>query len=301
MYTRLLIPLDGSQTAEQALPYARVLAKGLRVPVTLVHAVDPHDLGFLTDPEHSRYVDTVWADKVNENRDYLERVARSFAGTHARCLVQKGQAEDVVIEEADADKNTLIVMATHGRSGLRRWLLGSVAYKIVHGTANPICLVRAREAKGTGDNVDQVILKTVIVPLDGSALAEQVLPAVIELVRAMNLSVVLLRAYALPVAATGQEFGSYTDELLAQIENEARRYLDGKLQDLKQRGLKDVSAVVKFGYGADEIIGLAHETPQSLVAMCTHGRSGLTRWVLGSVTERVVRHCGDPVLLVRAV
>ena len=104
---------------------------------------------------------------------YLETAARSFHGAQVKCSMGKGKPENVVIEKAAADKNTLIVMATHGCSGIQRWLLGSVADKVIHGATNHLFLVRASEQ---GKTDGEAALKTVIVPLDGSALAEQVLP-----------------------------------------------------------------------------------------------------------------------------
>jgi nucleotide-binding universal stress UspA family protein len=191
----------------------------------------------------------------------------------------------------------LIVMATHGRSGIQRWLLGSVADKVLHGSINPMLLVRASEQ---GKTAGEAVLKTVVVPLDGSSLAEQALPIIGEFAKKIALKVVFLRAYALPPSAMGDEYGTYTEEMMKQIESEARDYLENKMNEAKRKGLKDVASVVKFGFGADEIIALARETPDNFVAMCTHGRSGIKRWVLGSVTERVVCHSGDPVLIIRA-
>jgi nucleotide-binding universal stress UspA family protein len=297
MYTKMLIPLDGSKVAEQVLPYARCLARKLSIPIELLQAADPEALALLTDPAHSRYADTVWADKINSGKTYLDAVARSFEGARVQCVVEKGKAEDVVIDRAAADKNTLIVMATHGRSGIQRWLLGSVADKVLHGAPNHMFLVRATEQ---GKTDGEAALKTVVVPLDGSALAEQVLPHVVDLAKKMALKVAFFRAYALPASVTGDEFGTYMEELINQIESDAREYLAAKVDEAKRNGLNDVVSAVKFGYGADEIISLARETPDNFVAMCTHGRSGVKRFALGSITDRVVRHCGDPVLIIPA-
>jgi nucleotide-binding universal stress UspA family protein len=297
MYTKMLIPLDGSKVAEQVLPYARCLVRKLSIPIELLQAADPEALALLTDPTHSRYADTVWADKINSGKTYLDAVARSFEGARVQCVVEKGKAEDVVIDRAAADKNTLIVMATHGRSGIQRWLLGSVANKVLHGAPNHMFLVRATEQ---GKTDGEAALKTVVVPLDGSALAEQVLPHVVDLAKKMALKVAFFRAYALPASVTGDEFGTYMEELINQIESDAREYLAAKVDEAKRNGLNDVVSAVKFGYGADEIISLARETPDNFVAMCTHGRSGVKRFALGSITDRVVRHGGDPVLIIRA-
>jgi nucleotide-binding universal stress UspA family protein len=87
---------------------------------------------------------------------------------------------------------------------------------------------------------------------------------------------------------------------MKELETEARSYLAEKEAALKKKGIEKVTTVVDFGYGAEEIIALGRKTPDNFIAMCTHGRSGLRRWVLGSVTERVVRHSGDPVLIIRA-
>jgi nucleotide-binding universal stress UspA family protein len=297
MYTRMLIPLDGSKVAEQVLPYARCLAKKLGVPVEFLEVVDPESHTLLANPAQGRYVDTILADRVESGKNYMEGIARSFQGAHVNCLVEKGKAEEVVIEKAAMDKNTLIVMATHGRSGIQRWLLGSVADNILHAATNHVLLVRASDQ---GKTDGEAVLKTVVVPLDGSPLAERVLPDVAELAKKIKLAVVLVRAYALPPSVSGDDFGFYSADLLDQLESEAKDYLAGKVKDLKTKGLEDVSSVVHIGYGAEEIITLARNTPDNFIAMCTHGRSGVKRWVFGSVAERVVRHSGDPVLIIRA-
>ena len=297
MYKRMLIPLDGSKVAEQVLPYARFLAKALAIPVELLGVVDPEALIAFSDPARGRHVDLLVAESTSSTALYLETTARSFQGVQVKVAVGKGKPEDVVIEKAAADKDTLIVMATHGRSGIQRWLLGSVADKVLHGATNHLFLVRASEQ---GKTDGEAALQTAIVPLDGSGLAEQVLPYVLDLTKKMKLKVVLMRAYALPPAISTEDYGYYSAELLDHLESEARDYLAGKVNEVKQKGVDDVAPVVNVGYGAEEIITLARSTPDDFIAMCTRGRSGMQRWVLGSVTDRVVRHSGDPVLIIRA-
>ena len=297
MYTRMLIPLDGSKVAEQVLPYARFLAKALGIPVELLGVIDLEALVALSNPARGRHLDTLVAETMSRAATYLETAARSFHGAQVKCSVGKGGPENVVTEKAAADKNTLIVMATHGCSGIQRWPLGSVADKVIHGARNHLFLVRASEQ---GKTDGETALKTVIVPLDGSALAEQVLPGVIELAKKMKLEVVLMRAYALPPAISAEDYGFYSADLLDHLESEARDYLSEKVNEIKQKGVENVTSVVNPGYGAEEIITLGRHTPDNFIAMRTHGRSGMQRWVLGSVTERVVDHSGDPVLIVRS-
>jgi nucleotide-binding universal stress UspA family protein len=292
----MLIPLDGSQAAEQVLPYARFVAKALKIPVELLEVVDLEALRLLANPERGRYIDTLSGERMESGKSYLETIARSFQGTQITCVVEKGKAEDVIIERAATDKNTLIVMATHGRSGIQRWVLGSVADKVLHGSTNHLFLIRANDQVEAGGEAP---LKKVIVALDGSPLAETVLPYVVDLAKKMRLEVVFMRSYALPTS-TADEYETYSDELISQIEAEAQDYLAEKIKEAKAKGLENVSSVVNIGYGAEEIITLARKTPDNFIAMCTHGRSGIKRWVLGSVTDRVVRHSGDPVLIIRA-
>lgn len=131
MYTRMLIPLDGSKVAEQVLPYARCLAKALAIPVELLEIIDLEALNVLARPEEGRYIDTLVDEKTQTSKSYLQAIARSFESVDVNCMVENGKAEERVIERAAADKDTLIVMATHGRSGIQRWLLGSVADKVL--------------------------------------------------------------------------------------------------------------------------------------------------------------------------
>jgi nucleotide-binding universal stress UspA family protein len=214
--------------------------------------------------------------------------------------VERGKAEQAIIERAAIDKGTLVAMATHGRSGINRWLLGSVTEKVLRGTINPLLLIRATdEAKTDGETT----VKSLVVPLDGSGLAESVLPTVADLAKKLSLEVVLFRAYNIPynayASAEGYAAVDY-EELLALMREEAVTYLENKVAVVKKMGVDKVSSVAKEGFAADEIIARGRKTPDNLIAMCTHGRSGVKRWMLGSVTETVVRHSGDPVLVIRA-
>jgi nucleotide-binding universal stress UspA family protein len=191
-------------------------------------------------------------------------------------------------------------MATHGRSGINRWLLGSVTEKVLRGTSNPLLLIRAaEEARAEG----QEILRSVVVPLDGSELAESVLPTVANLAKELKLEVILLRVYSMPYNAYASGEGYYAinyEEIITALRDEAIAYLERKTEEMRTLGVAKVSYLARDGFAADEIIGVARNASGNLIAMCTHGRSGIKRWALGSVTETIVRHSGDPVLVMRA-
>jgi nucleotide-binding universal stress UspA family protein len=191
-------------------------------------------------------------------------------------------------------------MATHGRSGLNRFLLGSVAEKVLRGAANPLLLVRAPEMAGADG---EAALKTMIVPLDGSEIAEQALPAAADMAKRLGVEMVLFRAYHIPYNAYSGDEGFYAvnfDELIAGLREETDEYLQKKVAEVQRLGVEKVSAVSKEGIAGDEIIALGRSMPNGLIAMSSHGRSGVKRWVLGSVAETVVRHTANPVLVIRA-
>jgi nucleotide-binding universal stress UspA family protein len=299
MYTKILVPLDGSKTAENVVPLARSFARCLQIPVELLGVVDIAEMARHGPPSQASMIRTIVDDASRRFDDYLERVAKTFLVDKVQCTVRRGNAAEAIIELAAAEKQTLIAMATHGRSGLDRWLLGSVAEKVLRGASNPTLVVRAKKEHNL--TWEMATLKRVIVPLDGSELSERILPHVEALAKQLDLEVTLFGVYrgSLPAGASGDDFHG-KDAFVAGLGNETVTYLAAKTEQMKQRGLDKVSFTAKEGLEADEIIKAARETLDTLIAMCTHGRTGVQRWMLGSVTETVVRHSDNPVLVVRA-
>jgi nucleotide-binding universal stress UspA family protein len=298
MFSRMLIPLDGSKTAETVLPYARRLAAVAHVAVELLGVVEMADIAGDIDSNQVTYAEALIGEAVRNSTEYLESLAKTFPNGQVSCSVEQGRPEEVITGVAAAESNTLIAMATHGRSGVTRWLLGSVTEKVLRGTVNPLLVVRA---PGDSKTEGEAVLSSVIVPLDGSEIAESVLLPVAVLAKALKMQVILVRVYGVPLATYGGDDYYVPDylELKDQIKDAADSYLNSRASLLRQQGVAEVSTVVIEGSAADAIISLARKTPDNLVAMSPYGRSGLQRWVLGSVTEKVVRHCEDPVLIVR--
>jgi nucleotide-binding universal stress UspA family protein len=298
MFSRMLIPLDGSNTAEDVLPYARRLAAGARVAVELLGVVEMADIAEDIASNQAAYAGALVREAVRNSTEYLEKLAQTFHNAQVRCRVEQGRPEDIIIAAASADRGTLIAMATHGRSGVTRWLLGSVTEKVLRGTVNPLLVVRA---PGNSKTDGEAALRSVIVPIDGSDVAETILSPVAALAKALDLQILLVRVYGLPLPTYGGDDYYVPDylELKDQIRDEAEGYLNSRASLLRAQGVADVSTVVIEGSAADAIINLARKTPDNLLAMSPYGRSGLQRLVLGSVTEKVVRHCQDPVLIVR--
>lgn len=298
-FSRIVVPLDGSDTAEQVLPYARLLARGLRVPVTLVQVLAPPS-PFLVDAERGLYLDRLLTSQRARAQDYLETVAENLRreGVEASCEVREGPPAEEIVAAAERREGTLIAMTTHGYTGVARWVLGSVAERVLRTAAMPLLLVRARPP----NNFDpSVALTRALIPLDGSPLAERILPYAVEVVRALSLEVTLLRV--VPSRRELARFmGDTADVLpgtLEQVRREAQTYLEGVRERLLAEGAPSVAVRVEEGDPFRVIVAVAREAQDTLVAMSTHGRAGLGRWIIGSVTDRVVQHSGDPVLVVR--
>src|SRR5262245_17770344 len=145
MFTRMLIPSDGSNLAGNVLPYARLLAGALGLRIELLSVVDSMDFARTTHAGHVRDFDPLIEATTQEGKHYLEGIARSFGGTEVSYAVERGLADQIIIEKAARDKGTLIAMATRGRSGIHRWLMGSVAEKVLRDATNPFMFVHEDE------------------------------------------------------------------------------------------------------------------------------------------------------------
>jgi nucleotide-binding universal stress UspA family protein len=306
MFRKILVPLDGSKTAESALPYARALAERLNAAVELLAVIDAAEMTTNVLADQTELANSVRDHASRMLDQYLRQIAKSFPRVHASCRVEEGMPAEVIIGAANADKETLIVMASHGHSGIHRWLIGSVAEKVLRGARNPLLVIRASESAASEG---QAVLGSIVVPLDGSRLAELALAPALELARSLQLEIVLVRTYEMPTTAyyRGDDYPASASafipsyaEVVDELSREAREYLDSKVKELLGQGLEHVRFEVPEGNAAEEVIKLAQSHKDSLIAMCTHGRSGAKRWILGSVTEKVVHYSSNPVLVIPA-
>lgn len=214
------------------------------------------------------------------------------------CIVELGKPAEIIAGWCGDDRRCLIAMATNGVAGARRWFLGSVTGRVAQTATQPILLVRPSDQAPANP-----ALKTIIIGLDGSELAERVLPYAKAFAKKLNLAVLLLRAFEIPIDALlmrGADCPQRFAERKAGLQKKAQDYLEVKARQLRDDGIAPVAATILEGSPASALIESAEQHDGSLVAMATHGRSGLNRWMMGSVAEKVVHHAGAPVLLVRA-
>jgi len=299
MYSKLIICLDGSRLSESILPYARTIVKAFDVPVELLQAIDPETIQACANPGSGLFLDVVEADLRRYSKDYLDSMKDSLGTKAVNCVVEVGNPAEVIVERAERDAEALVAMSTHGHSGFKRWYMGSVADKVLHASRSPLLVVRGREAEASRD--DMANIKHLLLPLDGSPLAEMALPHAVTLAKALSTDLELMRVYTpLTQAYYGEGFIPNYDEMTEMLRADAQEYLEEKASTARAEGLDDVKCIVEEGDAAGEIIDVAKKMDDNLVVMSSHGRSGVSRWVLGGTADRVVRYSEDPVLIIRA-
>jgi nucleotide-binding universal stress UspA family protein len=301
MFRKLLVPLDRSSLAEQAIGQAASLAResGASIDLVLVHEPFPF----------AGYADLPWENDTNVEHKYLEAVAAELeAGAHvsATSTVLRGAPAETIIRRARDVGADLIVMTSHGRTGFSRTWLGSVADAVMRKSAVPVVILRP-DRETTTHRAAERLVKRVLVPLDGSALAAAVIPAATDLARAAHASITLLRVVPIvpivmayeptlpvtsqPVVADEAATQQLLDEATTGLESVARRLHE-------ETGLPIDARAVVAEHAAKTIVDEAEARDIGLIAMSTHGR-GSSRLLLGSIADKVLRSSRVPVLLYR--
>lgn len=295
MYTSLLVPLDGSPQSEQAVPIAVALARRSAAVVELVH-VHPALALLSGAPVLDPRLDL---DARREMRDRLDGVAerlRSSAGVHVTATVLDGATVPALVGYVEERHPDLVVMTSHGRGGVSRLWLGSVAEALARVASAPVLVVRSDAARMPGSN--EPVFRHVIVPLDGSPLAESVLDQVVGIATPGATAFTLVRIIV-PAPPVTSELGviSLPDEDMARLKHEAGEYLEEVAADLRGLGAALTTRVVVDASPAQAILAIAEEGEADLLALATHGRAGLARAILGSVADKLLRGARSAVML----
>jgi nucleotide-binding universal stress UspA family protein len=295
MYRKILVPLDGSEIADIALIYAAETAVALPgAEIDLLHVYNPMESGL--GSMHKAYIENA-ADEIRKRLD-------KNAAVKVKSQLMSGDPADEIVRYTQKQKKDLIIMATHGRSGISRWAMGSVAYKVMRSVKIPICLVRAgideeticRKAKGN----------VIIVPLDGSKKAESVLPYVKALVQQYNkddIEVVLLRVCAKPEISSDYPYSmpmsweEHVEQEQIKCKLVAGVYLAELAKQFKSADI-EVRMELPIGKPAKEIIKYDAQSDSRVIIMSTHGRSGISRWAYGSIAESVMLGTQTPVIMI---
>ncbi len=302
MYRSILGPLDGSSFGERALPLAARIARGAGAELRLVHVHDQE-----VEPEHPSLtpyrfegLDARVLDRRTEAEEgeYLEEVSRRLTETApvtlATVVVEGGliAALERYVRESGGD---LLVMSTHGRGALGRMWLGSVADTLVRRAGKPVLLIHAQDGGTAEDLAREPTVERVMVALDGSPLAEQVLPYACEMASVLLAQIDLVTVVT-PAMVAGHAFGGRGAGAVMDAVHEYLSRVAGRLCEHGQSVELHATAATD---PAAAILQLAEQRGAGLLALATHGRGGISRLVAGSVAEKVVHGTHVPVLLVR--
>lgn len=292
MYHVLMVPLDGSPFGEHALPLALIIARRSGAHLHLVHA---HVADARPSAERA-----LGAQRCEHERAYLgavaERLAARWHGTIDAALTEGPVAESVAAY-ARAHSVDLVVMTTHGRGALSRAWLGSVASRLLHQLPMPMLVIRPHES-APADLGDPPRANHVLIPLDGSALAETIVPHAIALGQLTHATYTLLQVVELPVTDYGLGAAPLAGIDIEAWTQEAKQALEQVAAGMRAQGLQ-VATEVRIGWPALAILDSARDCAADVIALATHGRSGAERLFLGSVADKVVRSATVPVLLYR--
>jgi nucleotide-binding universal stress UspA family protein len=298
MFQRLMVPLDGSSLAEQALPVAARLAKATGGSLLLVQVVSlPIDYSGGLSPVPVMTQEIVDSE-LQRATNYLATIVQQpqLAGIDVATDVLYGFPAQQLAQTAEAHECDLIVLCSHGRTGLSRWALGSVALSLIHQSTVPILVLHQ-----PGDVPPMALghALSALVPLDGSALSEAALAPAEQLVSALS-------APALGTLHLSQVVSESNPAVLEEALQQARQYLATTVAHLQQTAqplhLTFTTSVERESDVASALVKLAEKEGAGgggLIAISTHGRGGLQRWVMGSITERILTITKLPLLIVR--
>ncbi len=307
MYRSMLVPLDGSNLAESVLGYAKELAISLDLDVTVMHVYNARYGEHA--PMHRAYVERGAAivRRQMEASQHNTAANTAVATAQVKAVLVTGHPAEEILRHADEYGIDLILLATHGRSGIRRWAMGSVAAKILSASKVPVWLVPA--ASSMENARPPLSAWTLVVPLDGSQLAEAVIPQVEALARQWGselVDIVLIRVCEptfvtadYPEANMPLSWGEHIENMESRFKLTSEQYLERIEERLMSAGL-NVRADVLMGKTDEMILDYAHQYSFCTIAMSSHGRSGLRRWAYGSVADRIVHGAQCPVFLVRS-
>ena len=289
-YSSMLVPQDGSDVGSSILPFVASVARSLGARVTVMTVLDP-------DRRPGQANETeIWAEAQALVRRQVQQLADAGVETDAPVVVA-GVPSEQIVGQAQEGEFDLIAMSTRGHSGPRRGLLGSVTDEVIRSTRTPVLALSPSAIEKSAQNDHR--LSSLTVPLDGSELAEGILPHAQELAQQLSLGIHLVRVIALGSLAYYASEGVTMDTapVEEELEEEAAAYLGPIAQRLSEGGGTPTDFTIMKGSPALTIIDHLGNTTGNLAAICTHGRSGIGRLLIGSVADSIIRSAGVPVLV----
>ena len=298
MIHHILVPLDGSELAECVLPHVMALAPVTGARITLIHVLErPHSRngnGALIDP-------LGWHMQKQESQSYLDRIAQQLQKLEVPVeqIILEGNPAEALIEFARTNDIDLLVLSTHGRTGLSEWNVSSVVQKILLRSYRSILLVRAYAAPPA----DPVQYHRLFLAIDGSTRAEYILPFAMSLAQSHQSNVILgtviQRPQPIQRFPLSEEDTAWIQQFTDRNQQDASRYLE---QLTTQFSLKGLSAETNIAV-SDNAVGSVHdmveESGADLVMIAAHGYSGERRWPYGSIASSLISYGRTPLMILQ--
>jgi nucleotide-binding universal stress UspA family protein len=281
---KVLIPLDGSELAESSLAFLPLLATQGQLTLRLIGVVEEREFAALP------IADELIQREAHLVRTYLESKAAELRadGYTVSISQRRGQAAECILDDERTFRPDFVLISTHGRSGLTRWRLGSIADKVIRGSEAKVLVAGRRPATWPESRT----VHSVLVPLDGSDVAERALPVAESFARGLQAELHLAKVISLPMMAGGE----MTGYVLEQAEKDSRDYLAAKESQIT--GLTKRTVLLE-GDPAGQLLAYLEENRIGLVVLTSHGRGGWVRVALGSVADRLIGGPA-PVLIIPA-
>lgn len=298
--SNILLPTDFSNYAHHALKYAVALAKRYHAAVHVANVIDPaiaatgspHGL-WITQTDHENLLAAVQRHATERLGHLQHRIEN--AGVQAQCHLLHGRPAHEIIRVAETHQCSLIVIATHGRTGFDHLVFGSVAEQVVRESPMPVFTIKHPEHECVEDTETGIEVKTILFPTDFSEAAENALPYAVSLAREFKARLVLFHATEMPVVVP--DFAPET--MAATGEGLEQQALEALEAACKRVSGVEVEIRTSMGVAYKETAAAADAVDADIVVLPTHGHTGIMHTLFGSVAEKIVRTAPCPVLTVR--
>lgn len=289
MLEKILVPLDGSSLGELALIYAKELAVVFNSEVTLLSIIEKRDSEY-------QQMTQMYLQKITEETQKFFNRANTKVSIKSEII--DGSPATRIVEYAHQKQMSLVIVVSHGHSGIMPWTMGSTVNKVVHTIHHPVLLVRASMFKTKRRPVK--VFNKILLPLDGSDIGEASLAYITEIAQKLKSEVTLLSVIETSRRVRtigGRDYIHYPEQQIEKTKADINDYLAKTTKQLTESGI-NVRSIVKEGDAANEIIKFAKQSKIRLIVMSSHGRSGMSEWVFGSVSNKVLHAGKTPLLFV---
>ena len=287
MYKKILVPLDGSKLARQVFPSVVEMSKAFGSEASLVGVCDSKES---EEGQACRMY-------IHNEAEQLKNIMKTSAAS-VKTVFLEGKPAEEIIKYAEKSNVDIIMISSHGRSGIKPWSVGSTVHKVLHKVCIPLIIVKVKEKPEESDETR--LFSRILVPLDTSERSARIVPYMAQLAKKLKVEIILFHVVELGKhvhTIGGLEYVPFNDQDIDKEKEEAQSYLNGIASNIS-RLKSTVKGEIRVGDSAEEIIKVATEKDCSLIAMSSHGYSGIEGWAYGSVTSKILHALNNSIMFV---